>query len=207
MEQGYDSKTTYNTQNKLNVYYFTQKVAVLDIQDNLEEIVSMRLGFPSQSIIVIKMDVANQKGMEATYEEIAKTFGHLDIVVNVAGLFNDQDVQRTILVNLGGMINSTLNALKIMSKDQGGKGGIICNMSSVVGLDPMFLVPVYAATKAGIINFTRCLGVRIHQISTNIFIIILIFPSTERHIFSTNRGQDDNCLPGRHNHRYVYQLY
>ncbi|XP_061399474.1 alcohol dehydrogenase 1-like [Musca vetustissima] len=134
------------------------KVAVLDIQDNLEEIVSMRLGFPSQSIIVFKMDVANQKGMEATYEEIAKTFGHLDIVVNVAGLFNDQDVQRTILVNLGGMINSTLNALKIMSKDQGGNGGIICNMSSVVGLDPMFLVPVYAATKAGIINFTRCLG-------------------------------------------------
>lgn len=119
----------------------------------------MRLGFPAQSIIVIKMDVANQKGMEATYEEISKTFGHLDIAVNVAGLFNDQDIQRTILVNLGGMINSTLNAMNIMSKDKGGNGGIICNMSSVVGLDPMFLVPVYAATKAGIINFTRCLSV------------------------------------------------
>lgn len=119
----------------------------------------MRSAFPAQSIVLIKMDVSNQKGMEATYEEIGKTFGHLDIVVNVAGLFNDQEVQRTLLINLGGMINSTLSALKVMSKDQGGKGGLICNMSSVVGLDPMFLVPVYAATKAGIINFTRCLGV------------------------------------------------
>lgn len=110
------------------------------------------------------MDVANAKGMEATYEEILKTFGHLDIVVNVAGLFNDQDVQRTLLVNLGGMINSTLNANRVMSKENGGKGGIVCNMSSVVGLDPMFLVPIYAATKAGIINFTRCLGVSISKL-------------------------------------------
>lgn len=105
------------------------------------------------------MDVANAKGVEATYEEILKTFGHIDLVLNVAGVFNDQDIQRTLMVNLGGMINSTLNAKKIMSKANGGKGGIICNMSSVVGLDPMFLVPIYAATKAGIINFTRCLGV------------------------------------------------
>lgn len=136
-----------------------QKVAIIDLQDNLEEIVILRAAFPSQHLLLIKMDVANQKGMEATYEEIVKTFGQLDIVVNVAGLFNDQDIQRTLSVNLGGMMNSTLNAMKIMSIEHGGKGGIICNMSSVVGLDPMFLVPIYAATKAGIINFTRCLGV------------------------------------------------
>lgn len=134
-------------------------MAIIDLQDNLEELVSLRAAFPSQHILLIKMDVANQKGMEATYEEIVKSFGQLDIVVNVAGLFNDQDVQRTLSVNLGGMINSTLNAMKIMNIEHGGKGGIICNMSSVVGLDPMFLVPIYAATKAGIINFTRCLGV------------------------------------------------
>ncbi|XP_023301327.1 alcohol dehydrogenase 1 isoform X2 [Lucilia cuprina] len=138
------------------------KVAIIDLQDNLEEIVILRAAFPAQHLLLIKMDVANAKGIEATYEEILKTFGHLDIVVNVAGLFNDQDVQRTLMVNLGGMINSTLNAMKAMSKEKGGKGGIICNMASVVGLDPMFLVPIYAATKAGIINFTRCLGKEIY---------------------------------------------
>lgn len=59
----------------------------------------------------------------------------------------------------GGIINSSLSALQYMSKENGGNGGLVVNMSSVVGLDPMFIIPVYGATKAGIINFTRCLGV------------------------------------------------
>lgn len=46
------------------------------------------------------MDVANRQGIEKTFEELKKAFGSIDIVVNVAGIFNDQDVQRTILVNL-----------------------------------------------------------------------------------------------------------
>ena len=125
----------------------------------MEEIVCLRAAFPNQGLLLIKMDVSNSKGVDATYEEILKAFEKLDIVVNVAGLFNDQNIERTLLVNLGGMINSSLNAMKAMSTEHGGHGGIICNMSSVVGLDPMFLVPVYAATKAGIINFTRCMGV------------------------------------------------
>ena len=164
-------------------------MAIIDLQDNLEEIVILRAAFPSQHLLLIKMDVANQKGMEATYEEIVKTFGQLDIVVNVAGLFNDQDIQRTLSVNLGGMMNSTLNAMKIMSIEHGGKGGIICNMSSVVGLDPMFLVPIYAATKAGIINFTRCLGVSIFFLTIKHFtehrnkMLFLIF---YRKIFTIN---------------------
>lgn len=77
-----------------------QKVAIIDIQDNLEEFVKLRAAHPTQSVMIIKMDVANKKGVEATYEEIKKTFGSIDIVVNVAGIFNDKDVQRTLLVNL-----------------------------------------------------------------------------------------------------------
>ncbi|KAL9908353.1 photoreceptor dehydrogenase [Glossina fuscipes fuscipes] len=135
-----------------------EKVAIIDLQDNFEEIVKLRADYPARSVMLIKMDVANKKGVEASYEEIIKTMGKLDVIVNVAGIFNDKDIQRTLLVNLGGMIHSTLSALKFMNKVNGGNGGLICNMASVVGLDPMFLVPVYAATKAGIINFTRCLS-------------------------------------------------
>ncbi|XP_037937245.1 fat body protein 2-like [Teleopsis dalmanni] len=134
------------------------KIAIIDLQDNMEEVVKMRSSYPAQSVVLIKMDVSNKKGMDATYAEIIKSLGSLDIVVNVAGIFNDKDVQKTLMTNLGGMINSTLAAMKYMSKENGGNGGIIMNMSSVVGLDPMFLIPVYASTKAGIIHFTRCFG-------------------------------------------------
>lgn len=77
-----------------------QKVAIIDLQDNAEEIMRLRVAHPEQSVFVVKMDVANKQGIEATYEEIMKTFGSLDIVVNVAGIFNDKDIQHTLLVNL-----------------------------------------------------------------------------------------------------------
>ncbi|XP_055382476.1 fat body protein 2 [Condylostylus longicornis] len=133
-------------------------LAIIDISENLEELCKMRAEHPAQSLIFIKMDVSNRKGIEASYEEIIKNIGHIDIVINIAGIFNDLDVQRTIEVNIGGIINSTLAAMDHMSFEKGGKGGIICNMSSVVGLDPMFLMPVYAGTKHAVLGFTRALA-------------------------------------------------
>lgn len=108
------------------------------------------------------MDVANKSGLEATYSEIFKNFGSIDIVINIAGMFNELDVMRTITVNLGGVINSTFAAMKYMGVDNDGKGGIIANMSSVVGLDPSFMMPTYCATKHGIVGFTRSLSVSLN---------------------------------------------
>ncbi|XP_014092197.1 alcohol dehydrogenase 1 [Bactrocera oleae] len=160
------------------------KVAIIDIQENTEDISKLRQAHPAQTILLIKMDVANRQGIEKTYDELKKAFGSIDIVVNVAGVFNDQDVQRTILVNLGGIINSSLAALNVMSKEHGGNGGIVANMSSVVGLDPMFLLPVYAATKAGIINFTRCLGTDIYLNRTGIKFITICPGATITDMFT-----------------------
>lgn len=83
-----------------NFFSITQKVAIIDIQENTEDISKLRQAHPAQTILLIKMDVANRQGIEKTYDELKKAFGSIDIVVNVAGVFNDQDVQRTILVNL-----------------------------------------------------------------------------------------------------------
>ncbi|XP_054734395.1 alcohol dehydrogenase 2 [Anastrepha obliqua] len=160
------------------------KIAIVDIQENPEDISKLRAAHPTQTILLIKMDVTNRQGIADTYEELKKTFGTIDIVVNVAGIFNDQDVQRTILVNLGGIINSTLAAVKVMSTENGGNGGIIANMSSVVGLDPMFLLPVYAATKAGIIHFTRCLGSDTYLIRTGIKFITICPGATITDMFT-----------------------
>ncbi|XP_067643370.1 alcohol dehydrogenase 2 [Eurosta solidaginis] len=160
------------------------KVAIIDIQENLEDISKLRTAHPTQTIMLVKVDVANRQAIENAYEELKKAFDSIDIVVNIAGIFNDQDVQRTILVNLGGMINSTLAALKVMSKEDGGSGGVVANMSSVVGLDPMFLMPVYAATKAGIIHFTRCLGSDLYLARTGIKFITICPGATITDMFT-----------------------
>ena len=46
-----------------------------------------------------------------------------------------------------------------MGKDEGGKGGVVVNIASVVGLAPFAASPVYVATKHAVIGLTRSFGV------------------------------------------------
>lgn len=51
--------------------------------------------------------------------------------------------------------------MDVMSKTNGSKGGIIATTASISGLEPLFSVPVYCATKSGIISLGRSFGVRL----------------------------------------------
>ena len=46
-----------------------------------------------------------------------------------------------------------------MGKDEGGKGGVVVNISSIAGLAPFECSPVYVATKHAVIGLTRSFGV------------------------------------------------
>jgi 15-hydroxyprostaglandin dehydrogenase (NAD) len=46
-----------------------------------------------------------------------------------------------------------------MGKDEGGKGGVVVNISSIVGLAPFPGAPIYAATKHAVIGLNRSFGV------------------------------------------------
>jgi len=48
-----------------------------------------------------------------------------------------------------------------MGKDEGGKGGVVVNIASIVGLAPFACAPVYAATKHAVVGLTRSFGVSI----------------------------------------------
>lgn len=56
-------------------------------------------------------------------------------------------------------MHTTYNAIELMSKTNGGRGGTVANVSSVAGLDYLFSAPAYAASKNGVTGFTRCFGV------------------------------------------------
>lgn len=89
-------------------------------------------------------------------------FGRLDIVFNNAGiigedLFADEqgDWRRIIDVDLTAVIDATRIAVREMQRAE---GGVIINTASLFGLFPMAGAPVYAAAKAGVVNFTRSLA-------------------------------------------------
>uniref|UniRef100_A0A6P8QRV8 15-hydroxyprostaglandin dehydrogenase [NAD(+)] n=1 Tax=Geotrypetes seraphini TaxID=260995 RepID=A0A6P8QRV8_GEOSA len=130
--------------------------------------------FGEGKAIFIVCDVTNQDQLTDAFQQTVDHFGKLNIVVNNAGINNEKNWEKTINVNLNGMIRGTYLALKHMRKDEGGEGGLIVNMSSLAGLMPAAHQPVYTATKSGIIGFTRAIaaasevgqyGVRINTIA------------------------------------------
>ncbi|KAB0339948.1 hypothetical protein FD754_023526, partial [Muntiacus muntjak] len=71
------------------------------------------------------------------------------------GITNWIDMSVSKLWVLVSVISGTYLGLDYMSKQNGGEGGIIINMSSLAGLMPVAQQPVYCASKHGIVGFTR----------------------------------------------------
>ena len=111
--------------------------------------------------IAVKADVSNFDECAAMIEVIKKKFGCLDIIVNNAGVLSDKSLKNmtkeqwdiVIKTNLNGTFNVTKNSLPLIRE-----GGRIINISSIVGISGNFGQTNYAASKAGIIGFTKSLA-------------------------------------------------
>lgn len=96
-------------------------------------------------------------------EQVAKEFGRIDILVNNAGITKDnllmrmseKDWDAVIAVNLKSVFNLTHAVQRYMIAQ---KSGSIINMSSVVGVSGNAAQANYAASKAGIIGFTKSIA-------------------------------------------------
>ena len=133
-----------------------------------------RLGIKAKAS---RVDISDFDAVTAWVEETKKTFGGLDIVINNAGIINDKalafmeknDWQKVIDTNLGGVFNLTRAVITGMMKQN---SGIIVNISSVSGITGVARQTNYAASKAGIIGFTRSLarevakyGIRVNAVA------------------------------------------
>jgi 3-oxoacyl-[acyl-carrier protein] reductase len=122
-----------------------------------------------------KFDVTNFNEVRDAVDEIGEEFGHIDILVNNAGInrdrtllkMNPQEWNEVIKVNLDGMFNVTKAVLPHMLK--GGWGRII-NLSSIIGLTGNVGQSNYAASKAGIIGFSKSIAKELasKQITVNV---------------------------------------
>lgn len=125
----------------------------------------------------MQCEMSNLEQVKKLPEKILEKFGRIDVLVNNAGITNDQlfirmkdeDWTQVIDINLNALFHLTQPIVKAMSKQ---KSGSIINMSSVVGLHGNPAQVNYCTSKAGIIGFTKALakeygrrGIRVNAIA------------------------------------------
>ena len=111
----------------------------------------------------VQGDISSFEDCERIAKEIFDKFGKIDVLVNNAGITKDmllmrmkpEDFSSVVDVNLIGTFNMTRNVVPYMVKARFGK---IVNISSVVGIEGNAGQANYAASKAGIIGFTKSLA-------------------------------------------------
>lgn len=115
------------------------------------------------TIQAFQSDASSFEQAETLIKSVLETFGRIDILVNNAGITRDtlmlrmseEQWDQVIQTNLKSVFNLTKHALRSMMKN---RGGSIINMSSVVGINGNAGQANYAASKAGIIGFSKSIA-------------------------------------------------
>ncbi|WZL88832.1 3-oxoacyl-[acyl-carrier-protein] reductase [Salinimicrobium sp. 3283s] len=122
-----------------------------------------------------KSNAADFKEAEELVKDVLQDFGSIDILVNNAGITKDnllmrmseEDFDKVVEVNLKSVFNMTKAVQRTMLKQ---RQGSIINMSSVVGVKGNAGQANYAASKAGMIGFSKSMALELgsRNIRTNV---------------------------------------
>ena len=124
-----------------------------------DEVLAEFAGYPVK-VVAISGDVSDGTDAKRMIEEAIADLGSVDVLVNNAGITRDkimlkmteEDFEQVLKVNLTGAFNMTQAVLKPMTK---ARQGAVINLSSVVGLTGNVGQANYAASKAGLIGFSK----------------------------------------------------
>ncbi|GBN26926.1 15-hydroxyprostaglandin dehydrogenase [NAD(+)] [Araneus ventricosus] len=98
----------------------------LDFIENLPET-------QKSNAIFQKCDVTLFADLKNAFDRVKSEFGRLDIVINNAGVFCEQNYMKEIEINFIAVIQGTLLAFEHMSVNKGGHGGYVINTASGAG--------------------------------------------------------------------------
>ena len=156
--------------------------------------------------LVLKLDVTNQGQIAAAIKAAEKKFGHIDVLVNNAGIgyfaaieeSEEKEVRRMFEINVFGlsrMINATLPGMRRRRQ------GFIVNFSSVGGLRSFPSVGYYSATEFAVEGLSEALWQEVEPLGIK---VMLVEPSGRLTITRRRRARGENkCAPSPANSRVI----
>lgn len=135
------------------------------LQQVLEKLENAKV-HPDQKFLALVANVSSKQSTDACLDQVMQSFGTCDVLVNNAGITKDgllmkmkeEDWDAVLDTNLKSVYNLCSTVIRPMMKARSGK---IINISSVVGLTGNPGQTNYAASKAGMIGFTKALALEV----------------------------------------------
>lgn len=142
-----------------------------EVEDLINEIKSFGV-----DALAIKCDVSSTNEVENFVKEVKAHYNTIDVLVNNAGITKDglilrmkeEDFDDVLDVNLKGTFNTTKSISSIMVRQKYGK---IINISSVVGIAGNAGQCNYAASKAGVIGFSKSVARELASRNINVNVV------------------------------------
>jgi len=157
------------------------RVVIADINGDRGEAVAAEIGAD-----FVQVDVSRPESVDALVNSTHDKFGRVDVMCNNAGVSanhslvetSDDEFQRTVSVNFGGVFYGTRAAGRLMAK-QG--HGVIVNVASNGGMSPTAGMAVYSGTKAAVVSMSKACalelapaGIRVNTISPGAMLTAMV---------------------------------
>jgi uncharacterized oxidoreductase len=148
----------------------------------------------------VTLDVSDPKSIQSFAEKIAKEHPSLNILINMAGIMQPENLleklddlstaEKIVTTNLLGPIRLTAALLPSLRKQP---RATIMTVSSGLAFVPFAVTPTYCATKAAIHSYTQSLRYQLK--ATNVEVIELIPPYVQTTLMGDQQANDPRAMP------------
>jgi len=159
-------------------------IAICDVNPDILGATSRDIESKGVSVLAEKVDVTDAEDVQKFTQKVLDKFGKINILINNAGItrdgllvrMNDGDWDAVLSVNLKGTFNCTKAVAKAMMKSRAGK---IVNIASIIGIVGNGGQANYAASKGGVIAFTKSIAKELGSRNINVNAIAPGFIETD----------------------------